>query len=130
MSQGPLIGAPAIDSTAWPDESMTSRHPARIVDEEPFFVGRLPTITKGGKVNDPLGLAIAPNGDILAANGGNGNLVEITPSGQQVAVRTLDTTAAPPAPKGSGALFGFAVAPAGNAVYYVDDAVNTLRLLH
>ena len=88
------------------------------------------TITKGGKVNDPLGLAIAPNGDILAANGGNGNLVEITPSGQQVAVRTLDTTAAPPAPKGSGALFGFAVAPAGNAVYYVNDAVNTLRLLH
>lgn len=88
------------------------------------------TITKGHKVNDPLGLAIAPNGDILAANGGNGNLVEITPRGQQVAVRTLDTTSAPPAPSGSGALFGLAVAPDGNSLYYVDDAANTLRLLH
>jgi hypothetical protein len=88
------------------------------------------TITKGHKLNDPLGLTIAPNGDILAANGGNGNLVEITPSGRQVAVRTLDTTSAPPAPSGSGALFGLVVAPGNKGVYYVDDAVNTLRLLH
>jgi hypothetical protein len=32
-------------------------------------------------------------------------------------------------PAGSGALFGLAVAPHGAGVYYVDDAVNTLRLL-
>ena len=87
------------------------------------------TITKGHKVNDPLGLAIAPDGDILTANGGNGNLVEITRRGRQVAVRTLDSTPAPPAHKGSGALFGLALAPGGRDVYYVDDAVNTLRLL-
>jgi hypothetical protein len=88
------------------------------------------TITKGHKVNDPLGLAIAPNGDILTTNGGNGNLVEVSPSGGQVALRTLDKTPAPPGPKGSGALFGLAVAPSGMGVYFVDDAVNTLRLLH
>ena len=29
-----------------------------------------------------------------------------------------------------GALFGLAVAPAGSGVYFVDDAVNTLDLLH
>jgi hypothetical protein len=39
----------------------------------------------------------------------------------------LDRSGSPP---GSGALFGLAVAPAASGVYYVDDAVNTLRLLH
>jgi len=43
------------------------------------------TVTSGGAVNDPLGLAIAPNGDVLTTNGGDGNLVETTPAGQQVA---------------------------------------------
>jgi hypothetical protein len=33
-------------------------------------------------------------------------------------------------PPGAGALFGLAVAPVGTGVYYVDDAVKTLRLLH
>jgi len=32
-------------------------------------------------------------------------------------------------PPGAGALFGLAVAPFGSGVYYVDDAVNTLRAL-
>ena len=36
------------------------------------------TITSGRAINDPLGPAIAPDGDILTANGGNGNLVETT----------------------------------------------------
>jgi len=45
----------------------------------------------------------------------------------QVASRFLDKSGSPP---GAGALFGLAVAPFGSGVYYVDDAVNTLRLLH
>lgn len=88
------------------------------------------TRTKGHKLNDPLGLAIAPNGDILAANGGNGNLVEITPSGRQVATKTLDNTRVPGSPNGSGTLFGLAPVPAGRGLYFVDDGNNTLRLLH
>lgn len=88
------------------------------------------TRTRGHALNDPLGLAIAPNGDILTANGGNGNLVEITPSGRQVAARTLDNTRVPGSPNGSGTLFGLALAPAHRGVYFVDDGSNTLRLLH
>jgi hypothetical protein len=88
------------------------------------------TISKGKRLNDPLGLAIAPNGDILTTNGSNGNLVEVTQSGSQAAVRTLDNTPVPGAPKGSGTLFGLAVAPSGGSVYFVDDGNNTLNSLH
>jgi hypothetical protein len=88
------------------------------------------TVTAGGAINDPLGLAIAPGGDILTTNGGDGNLVETTPAGNQVAIKILDTSPAPPGPNGNGALFGLAVAPGGSGVYFVDDAVNTLNLLH
>jgi hypothetical protein len=87
-------------------------------------------VTKGGAVNDPLGLAIAPNGDILTTNGGNGNVVESTPSGRQAAVKTLDNTPVPPGPPGNGTLFGLAPAPRGHGLYFVDDGSNTLNLLH
>jgi hypothetical protein len=88
------------------------------------------TVSSGGAINDPLGLAIAPNGDILTANGGDGNLVETTPAGQQVAVKMLDTSPQPPGPNGNGTLFGLAVVPGGTGVYFVDDGTNTLNLLH
>ena len=84
-------------------------------------------VTSGGALLMPLGLTLAPNGNILTVNGGNGKIVETTPGGMQIAHRFLDTSGSP---KGAGALFGLAVAPSGTGVYYVDDAVNTLRLLH
>jgi len=92
--------------------------------------GPITTVTSGGAVNDPLGLAIAPGGDILTTNGGDGNLVETTPAGKQVAVKMLDTSPAPPGPNGNGTLFGLAVVPDGSGVYFVDDGTNTLDLLH
>ncbi|MGH9482618.1 MAG: hypothetical protein ACRD1L_11070, partial [Terriglobales bacterium] len=82
------------------------------------------TVSSGGALNDPLGLAIAPNGDILTVNGNDGNIVETTPSGAQVAVKTLDTAF------GAGTLFGVAIAPGGSGVIFVDDGFNTLNLLH
>jgi hypothetical protein len=83
-------------------------------------------VTQGGRLSMPLGLAIAPNSNILTVNGGNGRIVETTPSGMQVFSRFLDRTGSPP---GVGALFGLAQnGPAG--VYYVDNDQNTLRLLH
>jgi hypothetical protein len=90
------------------------------------------TVTADGAINDPLGLAIAPNGDILTTNGGDGNLVETTPGpgASQVAIKILDTSPAPPGPNGNGTLFGLAVAPRGAGVYFVDDGTNTLNLLH
>jgi hypothetical protein len=88
------------------------------------------TVSTGGAINDPLGLAIAPNGDILTTNGGDGNLIETTPAGSQVAIKMLDNSSAPPGLNGNGTLFGLAVAPAGSGVYFVDDGTNTLNLLH
>jgi hypothetical protein len=89
--------------------------------------GRGQTVSQGGALNGPLGLVMAPNGHILTVNSGDGNIVETTPSGLQVAKMTLDSSGSPP---GAGALFGLAVAPGGSGVYYVDDATNTLNLLH
>jgi hypothetical protein len=86
--------------------------------------GRL--VTARGALAGPLGLAIAPNGNVLTVNANNGRIVETAPSGAQVATRLLDSSGHP---AGAGALFGLAVAPGGRGVYYVDDAANTLRLL-
>jgi hypothetical protein len=84
-------------------------------------------VTSAGSLNTPLGLAIAPNGDVLTVNAGDGFLVETTPAGKQVATAQLDGSGSPP---GAGALFGLAVTPNANGIYYVDDAVNTLNLFH
>jgi hypothetical protein len=68
-------------------------------------------------LNGPLGLAVTPNGDILTVNAGDGKLVETTPAGVQVAVRSLDTSvSAPGATPGTGALFGIAIAPRNHGV--------------
>jgi hypothetical protein len=86
------------------------------------------TVSAGGAIKDPLGVAIAPNDDVISANGANGNLVETTPAGRRVARKTL-------VPNGSGDLFGLAVAPGGSGLYFVNDigsgpATNSLELLH
>ena len=83
-------------------------------------------VTTGGRLNTPLGLAIAPNGNVLTVNGGDGQIVETTPGGMQIAHRLLNSTGTP---KGSGALFGLAVTPDQHGVYFVDDDINALRLL-
>jgi hypothetical protein len=86
------------------------------------------TLTRGGKLNDPLGLTITPTGSVLIANGGDGRIVEVTPGGRRPVAKTL-------VPNGAGDLFGLAVAPGGKGLYFVDDAgsgpaANSLRLLH
>jgi predicted lipoprotein with Yx(FWY)xxD motif len=81
-------------------------------------------LTEGGHLKEPLGMVLAPNGNIVTSNGGDGNMVETTPAGQQVAVQTADKKT------GAGALFGLVVAPNGKGIYFVDDGENTLNLLH
>jgi hypothetical protein len=101
----------------------------------PFFLlgpvfGTGFTVSRNGALNGPLGLAVAPNQDIVTVNSLDGNAVETTPLGQQVAVVPLDTTAmAPPARPGAGTLFGLAVAAGGHGLYFVDDGTNTLNRL-
>ena len=86
------------------------------------------TVTNGHFLNAPLGLAIAPNGNILTVNGADGNLVETTRHGTQLPPVLLDNSGGPP--PGVGALFGLALAPYGQGLYFVDDATNTLNLFH
>jgi hypothetical protein len=86
------------------------------------------TVSSMGALNDPLGLAIAPNGDIVTMNGGDGMVVETSPSGHQVATKTL-------VPDGGGDLFGLAIAPRHKGIYFVNDsgtgpAANSLQFLH
>lgn len=83
-------------------------------------------VTANGAINDPLGLTIAPNGDILTVNGNDGNIVETTPQGSQIGTFLLDNTGG----TGAGCLFGLTVAPGGNGVYFVDDCQNALNILH
>jgi hypothetical protein len=82
-------------------------------------------ISHGGTLNGPLGLILAPNGDLLAANAGDGNLVEVTPAGKQVAKKMIDSTNT-----GAGTLFGLSLTPDNKGVYFVNDGNNTLNLLH
>ncbi len=86
-------------------------------------------VTENGHINGPLGLTIAPNGDILTVNGNDGFLVETTPNGNQIATRLLDKTVTAGSPPGAGCLFGVAVRD-NSGFYFVDDCDNTLKLLH
>jgi hypothetical protein len=86
------------------------------------------TVSMDRNLNGPLGLAIAPNEDILTANAGDGNLVETTPGGRQVATKTVDTNGTPV--PGAGDLFGITIAQDGHGVLFVDDFTNSLNLLH
>jgi hypothetical protein len=95
--------------------------PNALTRQTTAFTGVL--VSFGVFLNSPLGLAIAPNGHIITANAGDGNLVETTPGGQQVAFKTVDTVT------GAGSLFGVAIVPDGEGVYFVDDGDNTLKVL-
>ncbi|MFE5120275.1 hypothetical protein [Streptomyces sp. NPDC056669] len=117
LRDGTLYVADTVDNriTAIPN-ALTRRTSAGI--------GRV--VSTDQHLNGPLGLAITPKGNILTVNSGDGNIVETTPRGAQVAVRTLDSSGTPP---GAGALFGLAIAENPDRVYFVDDATNTLNLL-
>ncbi len=83
-------------------------------------------VTRDGFLARPLALALAPNGNLLAVNGLNGDLVEMDPrSGRQIGRRLIDGDEAQ-TPPGSGDLFGLAVMPDGQGLYYVEDDMNTL----
>jgi DNA-binding beta-propeller fold protein YncE len=85
------------------------------------------TVAADGMLNDPLGLAIAPGGDIVTMNGADGNTVETTPGGRLAATKELVAN-------GAGDLFGVAIAPRGAGMYFVNDsgsgpASNSLQVL-
>jgi hypothetical protein len=86
-------------------------------------------LTSGGQLANPLGLALAPDGDLLAANATNGKIVEITQAGKQIGEYYADDDIGQE-PPGNGDLFDVAVDQAGSGVLFVNDGTNTLELLH
>lgn len=87
------------------------------------------TLSKDGQLANPLGLATAPNGDILVANATNGKIVEITPDGKQTGEYYANQDVAQD-PPGNGNLFDLAVNQTHDGIYFVNDDTNTLSLLH
>jgi hypothetical protein len=77
------------------------------------------TLSTGGALNAPLGMVIAPNGDLVVVNGNNGNAVEISPAGQQVATKTLIKN-------GAGDLFGIILTQTGDGLIIANDGTNAL----
>jgi len=87
-------------------------------------------VSVGGALDDPLGLTLVPNGDLVAVNGNDGKAVEVAPrSKAQVAVKVLDDTVTRGGKNGGGTLFGLAPIPGGSGLYFVDDGSNTLNRL-
>ena len=84
------------------------------------------TVAQGGALKQPLGMAVAPNGDILTVNASDGLMVETTPTGQAAGTRFVDVSHSR---NGAGTLFGLATAPPGLGIYFVDDGNNTLNAL-
>jgi len=78
-------------------------------------------LSAGGALNAPLGMTLAPNGDLIVVNGNNGNAVEITPTGRQLTTKTL-------VKNGAGDLFGIITTPDG--ILAVNDGTNALELFH
>ena len=72
------------------------------------------------RLNGPLGMTLAPNGDILTAN------ARRRQHRRDHAARRQSAMGADPS---AGALFGLTVPPGVDGVSYVDDGTNTLNLL-
>jgi len=76
-------------------------------------------LSAGGALDAPLGMTLAPNGDLIVVNGNNGNAVEVTPAGRQLTTKTL-------VKNGAGDLFGIVTTPAG--ILAVNDGTNAVEL--
>jgi hypothetical protein len=84
--------------------------------------GRSSVIVRDHSLDAPLGMIAAPNGDLLVVNGNNGVISEVSPNGKVVDKRTLIKS-------GAGDLFGLALTPTNQGVYFVNDGANTLEIL-
>jgi len=120
---GPTGVALGRDGTLYVADTVNSRIAA--IPDAPFrffpAMGGGRTVFEGMPLNAPLGMTLAPNGDILTANGNDGNIVETTPRGTSAATVAADPNA--------GDLFGLTLTPDQSGVYFVDDGTNTLNLL-
>ncbi|MDQ6900942.1 MAG: hypothetical protein M3072_15825, partial [Candidatus Dormibacteraeota bacterium] len=90
---GPTGVGLARDGTLYVADTVGNRITAvrdALFRDESGGIGKV--VSADGDLNGPLGLAVAPNGDILTVNAGDGKLVETTPKGAQVGFRLVDNT--------------------------------------
>ncbi len=126
---GPTGVALGSDDTLFVADSVNNRIaavPNALDRDRTFGVAGGRTVSDAPVLDDPLGMTLAPNGDVLTANGNDGRIVETSPPGRTVAVATLDDSGPPPG--GAGDLFGLALVPDGRGIWFVDDGTNTLNL--
>ena len=90
--------------------------------------GKGRTVTQGGLLAWPLAMVMTAQGHLIVANGKNGQAVEVDPrSGKQIYAHWLNANQAQ-SPPGNGNLFGLALSPDGQSLYYVEDDNNDLRI--
>jgi hypothetical protein len=111
----------AANGTLYVDDTLTnsvSAIPQALTRTSPVTAAAA-TVSTGGALNAPLGMTLAPNGDLVVVNGNNGNAVEITPAGRQLTTKTLIKN-------GAGDLFGIITTQAGDGLLVANDGTNAI----
>jgi hypothetical protein len=112
----------AANGTLYVDDTLTnsvSAIPQALTRTSPVTAAAT-TLSTGGALNAPLGMTLAPNGDLVVVNGNNGNAVEITPAGRQLTTKTLIKN-------GAGDLFGIVTTQDGNGLLVANDGTNAIE---
>lgn len=83
-------------------------------------------VYSGSPLNAPVASALLPNGNLIVANTKGGNkLVELTPAGQILATKTIDTST-------TAHIYGLVASGTGDSdtvLFYTDTKANTLQEL-
>ena len=83
-------------------------------------------LTRDGALKTPLAMVMTPQGSLIVSNALNGQLVEVDArTGRQLGTYWADNNPAQQ-PPGNGDLFGLALVPGGEGLYFVRDDNNTL----
>ena len=85
-----------------------------------------PKVVYSGKaLKSPVAAALLPNGNLVIANTAGNSLVEMTPTGQILDTKVVDT-------KKTAGIFGLVAAGTNDSntvLYYTDANTNTVQLL-
>jgi Na+-translocating ferredoxin:NAD+ oxidoreductase RnfG subunit len=82
-------------------------------------------VNAGSPLDKPVAMAILPNGNLIVANTGNNTLVEMTPKGQVLDTKVVDTSKTP----GIFGLAAIGTKDGNTALFYTDINTSTLHEL-